>query len=175
VVTLLGPTNFSVHHFFFSGCRPAVIVHMYLPALVLLRLQYVVPFSFVKMTKASLSPCDDDDDDVDVDDDDDGDVDDDDDVEVNITGKRSGTLSALQNSTNKKKKTTTKTKVAKNYDDYPAGLDSMDFDNPAEFNSYLLHAKSKDTLHKEQLRAKSAEISVLKGRISFANQQIIVE
>ncbi len=60
---------------------------------VLLRLQYIVPLppppSFVKMPKASLSPCDDDDDDVDVGDDDDGDVDDDDDIEVIITGKRS--------------------------------------------------------------------------------------
>ena len=123
------------------------------------------------MRKISLSPCGDDkDDDVDEKNDDDGDVDDDKDVEVIITGKRSGTLSALWNSTNKKKKTTTMTKMTKNCDDYPAGLDSMDFDNPAEFNNYQLHAKSKDTLHKEQLRAKSAEISALKGRISFANQ-----
>jgi hypothetical protein len=29
VVTLLGPTNFSVHHFFFSGCRPSL---SYIPA-----------------------------------------------------------------------------------------------------------------------------------------------
>ena len=60
--------------------------------------------------------------------------------------------------------------MTKNCDDYPAGLDSMDFDNPAEFNNYQLHAKSKDTWHKEQLRAKLAEIGALKGRISFGNQ-----
>jgi hypothetical protein len=65
--------------------------------------------------------------------------------------------------------------MTENYDDYPAGLDLMDFDNPAKFNNYQAHAKSKDTLHKEQLRAKSAEISALKGRISFANQQITGE
>jgi hypothetical protein len=130
------------------------------------------------MPKASLSPYgDDEDDDVDDDGDVDVDDDDDDDVDVIISGKRSGTLSALRNSTNKKKKktTTTKTKMEKNYDDYPAGLDSMDFDDPAEFKNYQLHAKSKDTLHKEQLKAKSAEISALKGRISFANQQIVGE
>ena len=57
VVTLLGPTNFSVHHFFSQAAGRHC-------TLVLLRLQYIVPFSFVKMTKASLFPCDDDDDDA---------------------------------------------------------------------------------------------------------------
>jgi len=47
----------------------------------------------------------------------------------------------------------------------------MDFDRPGDFDNCQAHAKSKDTLHKEQLKAKLAEINALKGRLSLANQQ----
>ena len=90
MVTLLGPTNFSAHHFFsHAAARPYVP-----PALVLLRstihspLAPPPPHRLCEDAKSSPSPLgDDEDDDVHDDDNDDGDVDDDDDVEVIITGK----------------------------------------------------------------------------------------
>ena len=64
VVTLLGPTNFSVHHFFFLR-QPAVIVPAGPRAAApTIRCPLAPPPpSSVKMPKASLFPCDDDEDD----------------------------------------------------------------------------------------------------------------
>ncbi len=53
--------------------------------------------------------------------------------------------------------------------DLPDGLVEMDFDNEDDWNHYALSRKSKNDFHKEQLKAKSAELKSVQARVTLAN------
>ena len=54
-------------------------------------------------------------------------------------------------------------------DDLPDGLEETDFDNENDWNDYASCKKNKNDFHKEQLKAKSAELKSLQAQVTLAN------
>jgi hypothetical protein len=52
-------------------------------------------------------------------------------------------------------------------DELPNDLDEMDFDKVDDWNDYASSMKSKNDLHKEQLKAKSAELKSVRAQVTL--------